>query len=276
MRKICLTAAAAFCVCGMLMAQTPSDIRINEVVLECDSAGAPTKAWVELFNTSYTALDMAGLYISDNASDLKSFRVPSGTPATQFLPRGYVVIEADGCPGDGPLHTPFALSGNSVIYLVEANGRVVIDSLSLSGAGIYARAADGSGEWQKVQSATRAQSNSPVVAKSNVDLFAEVDPNGGGVALISMSVVFSVLVLLAVVFTLLGKMFKGIDARKAAAAAAAEAPKAEAASGSADDDIEQALATAVLLYKRDMEQTQPGKLTIVQRQSAIWKSFLIK
>ncbi|MBN2474599.1 MAG: lamin tail domain-containing protein [Pirellulales bacterium] len=95
------------------------DVVINEVLSHTDP---PLTDTIELHNTTGTAIDVGGWYLSDTASTLMKFRIPDGTtlPAA-----GYVVFDEDDF-NPTPL-TPgpndFALDGahGDDVWLMEAD-----------------------------------------------------------------------------------------------------------------------------------------------------------
>lgn len=275
MKKLFTTALVTF-VSQILMAQTSSDIRFNEISIQRDSTGNVTNAWVELYNTSCTSVNMTGLYISNDPNNLKKYKVPYGSEATQFMPRGYQVIDIDGKTAEGPLHTPFTISQSQQLYLVQANGRVIIDSLTVPQAGTLARVTDGAPEWQATSTATKGYSNVTDTGIGNVEKFMKIDPYGGGMALISMSVVFSVLIMLAVAFSLIGRLFKKHDNKKDEQATA---PVATAVSKTSDDNDDNdditAVAIAVAIHRNQRHDSVKGKLTITGKVNRLWKNTFL-
>lgn len=271
MKRLFTTAVVAL-VGQFMMAQTSSDIRFNEVSIEKDSAGNVTNAWVELYNTSCTSVNMTGLYISNDANDLKKYKIPYGSEATQFMPRGFQVIDIDGRTGEGPLHTPFTLSDSKRLYLVQANGRIIIDSLDVPQNGIMARVSDGADEWKQIDAATKGYSNQLDNGIGNVEKFMKVDPYGGGMALISMSVVFSVLIMLAVVFSFIGRMFKKHDDKKEEKAAG---PVVKTSGKTEVDDDITAVAIAVAIHRNQRHDSVKGKLTITGKVNRLWKNTFL-
>lgn len=256
-------------------AQTQSDLRFNEVVIVRDSAGTVIEAWAEIYNTSTTALDMTGLYISDSRENLRKYKIPYGSSQTQFLPLGYVVVHGNGESEAGPLYTNIMFAEAEWLYLVENNGYTVIDSVSVPKSGVYARVSNGKGEWAKAEMSTFGQSNVVDTGVSNAERFMVVDPYGGGMAIISMLVVFSVLVMLAIVFSIIGGYFR----KKGQAAESVSEQKPVVADvtldGTCDEDIELALATVVTLHKRNMHDEVSGVITIERKDNRLWKRTTI-
>lgn len=67
-------------------------------------------SWVELYNPGLSAVDLGGLYLSDNYTNLNQWAFPQGT---LIPPGGFLVVWVDGEPESSTatsLHTRFALS----------------------------------------------------------------------------------------------------------------------------------------------------------------------
>ena len=99
----------------------PIGVVINEVLANTDPSLGQSDA-IELYNTTADAIDLTGWYLSDAASDLKKFAIPSGTI---LEPGGYVVFdESDFNPTPlTPAEYHFALSGSEGddVWLVQSN-----------------------------------------------------------------------------------------------------------------------------------------------------------
>lgn len=86
--------------------------------------------WVELFNATAGSVNLDGWYLTDTASDLKKFRLPS----TNMPPGSFLVVFASGksraTPGK-PIHTNFQLSsGGEYLALVRPNGTEVVSEFA--------------------------------------------------------------------------------------------------------------------------------------------------
>jgi hypothetical protein len=98
-----------------------TNVIINEVLTHTD---APLEDAVELFNPTAFGVNIGGWFISDNASDLKRFRIPDGTviPAGGFK----VFYQYQFGPADGETDVPPLFTFNSAhgdaVYLSAADG----------------------------------------------------------------------------------------------------------------------------------------------------------
>lgn len=139
---------------------------INEIApsnsLIADPAGE-TNDWIELYNTTSSAINLSGYYLSDSKSHLKKFMFPSGAsiPANKYL-----IIWADGDTLQAGLHTSFKLSSSGEsLYLSNASAQIIDEVTFGLGTGdmSYSRVPDGADTfvWQ---SFTHNKTNSGVVA----------------------------------------------------------------------------------------------------------------
>jgi CotH protein/malectin (di-glucose binding ER protein)/lamin tail-like protein len=107
---------------------------INEVVTDglcaqCDEMG-DFDPWIEILNTGDTAVDLAGLHITDDVSELTRWTFPT---SEIIPPGGRALVWADGEPTEGPLHTGFTLlpSGGVDLTLVAADGVTALSQIAL-------------------------------------------------------------------------------------------------------------------------------------------------
>jgi hypothetical protein len=87
----------------------PGAVVINEVLAH---SHAEASDWIELYNTTDTAIDISGWFISDGNDNLFKYEIANGTT---IGPNGYLVLYEDlnfGNVDDPGCHEPFALSEN--------------------------------------------------------------------------------------------------------------------------------------------------------------------
>jgi hypothetical protein len=102
----------------------PGDIVINEVMAHTD---IEPNDWIELHNTTASAIDISGWYLSDNDSNLAKYEFEAGTVIDA---NGYLVVSQDvnfgAAASDPGKHIPFALSENgetvSLTSALDSNG----------------------------------------------------------------------------------------------------------------------------------------------------------
>jgi len=90
--------------------------------------------WIEIFNSNSTAVDIGGLYLTDDLDNLTKHQIPMGYPdSTTIGPGDYIVLRADGNPNLGLLHTGFMfMSSGEEIGLVQKiwNDIEILDSFT--------------------------------------------------------------------------------------------------------------------------------------------------
>jgi len=87
----------------------PDDVVINEVLAH---SHADASDWVELYNTTGTAIDIGGWFLSDSKENLKKYKIANGTT---IGPYRYLIFYEDlhfGNVNDPGCFEPFALSEN--------------------------------------------------------------------------------------------------------------------------------------------------------------------
>ena len=102
-------------------------IRVNEV-----SAGNSVfindlfkkNDWIELYNTTDTELDVAGLYLSDKLDNPMKYQIPSSATVSTHIPaHGHLIVWADQLEAVSQLHAPFKLSNKDggMVLLVSSD-----------------------------------------------------------------------------------------------------------------------------------------------------------
>jgi len=128
---------------------------INEINSHTDP---PDQDWIELFNTTGTAIDISGWFLSDGSMNLTQFQIPIGTtiPGNGYL----VFFEAN---------LPFSLNGEmgEAVYLSQGNGaggmtggRDSVKFGPVENGVTLGRFPNGSGSFFRMVSSTRGVANS--------------------------------------------------------------------------------------------------------------------
>ncbi len=108
--------------------------------------------WIEIYNPTNQAVDMAGMYLTDNLSEPTKWRVPSDVPAlTTIAPRGFALIWADEDLDEGPLHADFKLSADGEEIGLFASDHSLLDRVvfpALADDVSYGRLSDAGATWQ--------------------------------------------------------------------------------------------------------------------------------
>ncbi len=209
-------------------AQNLTDLRIGEVLVEntnglTDGYGQRT-GWVEIFNNSYGSVKFAGCYLSDDKDNLRKYHIPASDATTTLGPRQSVVFYASGNSSQGTYYTNFTLRKGSTVYLVSNDGRTIIDTIDipadLPADNSVVKVPTGvkmmDFETTVTDKPTPGSYNGDVDAKTNSQIMKEKDPHGWVLTLISVSVVFIALTILAFIFGWIGNANKKATSQKPA------------------------------------------------------------
>jgi hypothetical protein len=265
---------------GQGTAQSSLDLKINEILVLNDSNYVDDygqhSSWIEIFNSAYNTVDIAGLYLTNDPANPTKYRIPKGDPITKIPPRNYLVFFADNAPTRGILHLNFTLEESDYIALYEVNGRTLIDAVRLGPQTpdkSYGRLTDGSHEWGFLDKTTPLANNFTGEIISSGEKFVIMDPYGVGMAAIAMSVVFSALILLYIVFKNTKRIYsinlKKLFTRKEAVFVT-QVSTVEEISG----EVNAAIAMALHLYISELHDHEEAILTIkkVSRSYSPWSS----
>ncbi len=148
---------------------------INEFMASNDAAtvdpdedgndGDPYEDWFEIYNADSVAVDVGGMFVTDDLGRLDNYQIPKTNAAkTTIQPGGFLVIWADKEMQQGVTHVDFALSGGGeAIGLAMSDGRTLIDSYTYGPQQTdvsFGRSPDGSDNWKTMGSPTPGASNS--------------------------------------------------------------------------------------------------------------------
>ena len=137
--------------------------------------------WFELHNTSSQKIDLSGMYLTDDPTDLRKYRIPEGT---LMEPHSYQIFIADAEPEQGSFHVPFSLSRDGetlVLYDIDARGNQVIDQVSFDPQlpdHAWARSDLNPHEWVRYATPTPGRYNLSFVPSSFVYLPSVADGSG--------------------------------------------------------------------------------------------------
>ncbi len=108
--------------------------------------------WIEIYNRGNTAVNLAGMYLSDDKTNPFKSKIPTdNATATTILPGGYLLLWADNTPAQGPLHLNFGLSNlGEDVGLFYLDGRT-IDAFTFGAQSeniSFGRVTDGASTWK--------------------------------------------------------------------------------------------------------------------------------
>ena len=86
-------------------------------ITDNDGRSAP---WLELYNPSFNAVSLSGLYLTGSLSTPHAWALPD----TNVPARGYILLWMDGHPERGNMHSPFTVTTNSSIYLINDSDEI--------------------------------------------------------------------------------------------------------------------------------------------------------
>ncbi len=269
-------------------AQNVSDLKFSEILVQNDSLNIDDfgehNSWIEIFNSGYNTVDIGGCYLTDDENNPKKYWIPSGDPATKIPARCYILFWADGKPSRGILHLNFELKNAKEIALFDASGKVLVDKLALPKENHsnvsygYMEKEDETGEvvgsWEFLEKITPASDNDHTQKASSGEQFVQYDPSGIGMAMIAMTVVFTSLALLYLIFKNIGAFFqrraKKASQPKSTGILKTKEEKQEQISG----EVSAAIAAALHLYQADFHDDENMVLTIkrISRAYSPWSS----
>lgn len=236
MKKLLLLLTLVAACCAAASAQGRKALRINEVMVVNESNYVDEYgehgAWIELFNSNFSPLEISSVYITTDPDNPKMYPVPLGDVNTRIPKRQHIVFWADNKPARGTFHTNFNLNPDreNWIGIYDADGRTLIDSITVPVLGAnqtFARKNDGIGttaaDWE-----VRTDSNGSIVTPSSnnvirdtndkVQKFYDLDGRGFGLTITAMGIVFSALLLLCTCFYVISRIGNKKSQRKKMAA----------------------------------------------------------
>ena len=225
------------------------------------------------------------------------YEIPRGDVATKVAPRTHIVFFADGQSSLGALHLSFKIlpGQESNLYLYDVNGDLVdmvAIPATLPANSTFALKTDGKSElidgkmnasaWGIRDGATDATAITPGkynlgVVNENIDKFAKEDPHGYIISLVAMGIVFSALLMLAILFYLFGKANKAANKdENPASTEPAKVVDTPAATGASDEAI--AAICMALFQHFNAHDEESGVLTFDRNPHTAWsdKSGLMR
>ena len=237
-----------------LFGQQVTDLRLNEMLVVNDSNYVDEYGrhvpWIEIFNTSYNQVNIAGCYLTDDTTGLsvgdasRWYRIPTTDPTTWIPQRSSKVFFLDNSPLYGTYHTNIDpnTSANHYVALINSNGKTLIDIFVypeelLTSTQSYGCLEDGIStkveKGKKVNNmgmlpyATPGSVNKVQTGATKSEHLQKSDPHGLGLAVISISVVFAALIMIFLMLKIFGYTATRKD-RKAKKEQAADVPVATA------------------------------------------------
>ena len=264
-----------------LSAQNQSDMRLSEILVTNTSDFQDNfgqfNPWIELFNSSYGTVNIAGCFLSNDPENLTLYSIPKGDITTKIPPRQYTLFWANSQPKHGIFHTNFTVKAGETIFFVASDGKTIIDSIELPSQ-IESNVSFGfnneSESWSILPNTSPRTVNVTINDKSKSDIMLETDPTGGIMALTAMSVVFLALIILYALFRFIGFVAIYNQRRKAKETIAPNNTKIVVKDASSEEFA--AISMALYLYEEENNSHDDESLTITMvhtdRQYSPWNS----
>ncbi|MBQ8606801.1 MAG: CotH kinase family protein [Bacteroidaceae bacterium] len=109
-------------------------VRINEISADNSMYVNPTyfkkNDWIELYNTTNDAIDIAGMYLSDDVAEPEKYQIPVSKTINTVIPaHGFLIVWADKLDDVAALHTPFKLDADGGAVMLTSADKVWSDTL---------------------------------------------------------------------------------------------------------------------------------------------------
>ena len=293
---------AALFVTTATFGQSVHDLRLNEMMIKnvdnyADEYGRHVP-WVEIFNTAYNTVNITGCYLTDDTTGLAAagkkggtipshwYRIP--TDQKMYMPqRSFLIFYLDNSPLYGPFHTNFnpAESRTRYIALINANGKELLDLVvypmdlrdtcrsfgylqdGMRDQDAFKKGKRAAGEVDFLGEFTPNSSNETQATISKQDKLKRDDPYGIGMALISMAVVFTALIMIYIMLKIFNYVTRRSTQKSKAQASATPAAAVTTKSGDDKDDAADgptcaAIGTALHLHFGSMHDEESEVITI--------------
>lgn len=292
-----LVLLAALLITASTFGQSVRDLRFNEILINnkdnFDDEYGRHVPWVEIFNTAYNSVNLAGCYLTDDTTGFAAgkkkggvepehwYRIPKTDIKTNMAQRTYIVFYLDAQPLYGTFHVNFdpRTSKTNYIALISADGKDLIDLMYYPKEELmdttlsYGLTEDGNavkdgGEAGFLDHYTPGSSNETSAKVSKQERLKRDDPYGLGLAIISMSVVFTALILIFAMLKLFGWGSKKLAQKNAKKAETPVVANVANVDGEKQEDEQMtgeeaaAIATALHLHFNSMHDEESEVITI--------------
>ena len=146
-----------------------AQLQINEIMAANESAFADEMGefddWLEIYNSGSIDIQIAGMYFSDDSTNMKKWQVPDiQTDKTLISPGEFLIIWFDNDPEQGLLHVDFKLSRyGETIFFTDKDGETILDEINypIQFSNIsFGRNPDDNDAWNFLSIPTPGESNS--------------------------------------------------------------------------------------------------------------------
>jgi hypothetical protein len=162
------------CIALFPLISNAQQLKINEVLASNTAINVSDLGnfgdWVELYNPTNNAIDLAGLYFTDDMATPTKYQFPTGSSTTIVPANGFKLVWADDSAQ--LLHANFKLSSaGETIAFFAADGITLIDSISFGVQTTdvsFGRTTDGGAAWTTFTTPTPEASNDPTTLQNNI------------------------------------------------------------------------------------------------------------
>lgn len=141
-----------------------NSVFINEILASNDATNVDEAGeyddWMEIYNAGDEAVNIGGLYLTDDPDNLEKWMIPLGT---EIQSNDFLLIWCDEDQEQGELHTNFKLNvGGESLLLVNYDGITILDSINFGIQSVnisFGRINDGDADWQYFNNPTPDSSN---------------------------------------------------------------------------------------------------------------------
>jgi len=151
-----------FQACPTVQLQVNEVMATNGVFLEDPVEPGEFPDWFEIYNPALVAVDIGGIYVTDDPLDPTKYQLPGGV---SIPAQGHYLMYADDDGTQGPEHTNFKLSGTGEsVAIYDRDGVTQLDIVTFGPQFTdvaYGRFPDGSGPFDFMPTATPGQTNGP-------------------------------------------------------------------------------------------------------------------
>lgn len=226
MKRISITLTMLMAVITSVLAQNAKNIKINEVMTVNTSSiqdeFGSRLPWIELLNTSYSTYNVRNMYITTDTTVLdknmsvtervkRMSMIPNGSHKTILSAKEHLILFLNSTPSKGVTHlTARANIGKPTwIALYDGNAIDLIDSITIPAIKentSFARIQDGADKWivKNTDAVTPGISNYIQASETKIEKLKREDPNGIGITILCMGIVFTSLILLYLFFLIFG------------------------------------------------------------------------
>ncbi len=301
-KKLGVSLLFIFLIAANIQAQRTTALKLNEILVVnqdnfMDDYGKKSP-WIEIYNASPGTVDIGACYLTDDLKNPKKYMIPRGDVLTKIKPRQHTLFWADNNPTHGTFHLNFTFDPEkpNFIALYDSDGTTLIDSITVPAGQrpdvSYGLVEDGWTQkrlseelrlnslynrgdklWIYFDKVTPSTNNVILNRNEKIENFKDNDPEGVGMTITAMVVVFLGLFLLYFVFKYIGATAIRLSQRRAMKASGLTKEQAKDIA-SESGAVYAAIAMAIHEITEDEHDDENTVLTIknVARNYSPWSS----